>query len=90
MHRGIGLIAFDGLAKVLFSQLILTQLEIGPAEGVKVGAVHWFEFDGFADHLQRFGEAVALVSKHVPEVVKDSGVIGVEVESLVEVLFCRI
>ena len=74
VHRGVGLVAFNGLAQILFGQFVLAHLEVGPAERVEIGAVHRLQFDGFANHLQRFRQLGAFVGEHVAEIVQDHGV----------------
>ena len=46
--------------------------------------------DGLADHLERLGQADALVGQHVAEIVQGHGVGGVEIQRLAEELLGRL
>ena len=87
VNGGIGAVALYGLTQILLGQLVLPQLEVGPAQRIEIGAVHRLQLDGLANQLESLGQAHSLVGQHVAEVIEGHGVGGIQFQGLAEELF---
>ena len=75
------------LGQALFGQVILAELEIGPAQGVEVGAVGGLQGDGLLDVVERIFELHAAIGIHVTEIVEGDGALRVDGEYFPEFSF---
>ena len=77
MHGGVVVDVLGGAAQVLFRQIVLAQLVVGPAQRIKIRAILRIECYRAADVAQRFVQPGATVGQHIAQIVQRHRVLGI-------------